>query len=137
MTRPVADRDSAPWWQALAEHRLLLQRCESCGLLRWAPRAMCNGCGAFSWTWQEASGRGTVTSWTVSHRAFQPGRAAPYAVLLVRLAEGADLVMPGGWAGTHDDARLRVGLPVAAEYLDLPSEGDADAPCSVVVWHAA
>ncbi|AGP60232.1 Zn-ribbon domain-containing OB-fold protein [Streptomyces rapamycinicus] len=136
MNRPVPDRDSAPWWQALAEHRLILQRCDGCGLLRWAPRAMCNGCGSFAWTWETADGRGTVASWTVCHRALQPGRQVPYVVLLVRLAEGDDLILPGGWNGPQDGAGLHIGLPVVAEYHDLRYD-DEDAHAhraSLLTW---
>jgi uncharacterized OB-fold protein len=124
MTRPTPDRDSAPWWAALAEHRLLLQRCLRCDTRRAAPRAMCSACGSFEWTWSEASGRGTVVSWTVSHRAFQPGLAAPYVVLLVQLAEGPGLMLPGGWGGGADSSDLSVGLPVRAGFRDLPKEDE-------------
>jgi hypothetical protein len=127
MTRPLADRDSAPWWTALAEHRLLLQRCLRCNSHRAVPRAVCNACGSFDWDWSEASGRGTVASWTVSHRSFQPDRSAPYVVTLVRLAEGADLMLPGGWAGAPDGSDLRVDLPVHAAFDDAPIEGDSPA----------
>ena len=133
MTRPLPDRDSAPWWQALADHRLLLQRCTSCGTPRSAPRAVCNACGSFDRELREASGRGTVPTWTVSHRSFQPGRSAPYVVLLVRLAEGDDLVLPGGWAGAPDGSDLTVGASVRAGFLDLPPEGE-NPPAALLHW---
>ncbi|MEU6422902.1 Zn-ribbon domain-containing OB-fold protein [Streptomyces spiralis] len=139
---PTPDRDSAPWWRALADHRLTLQRCDTCGLRRWAPRAMCSGCGGFTWSWETAGGRGTVASWTVSHRAFLPGRPTPYVVLLVRLEEGEDLILPGGWDGPADGTGLRVGLPVVAGYHDLETaagaeEADDAERASLLVWHAA
>lgn len=133
MTRPLPDRDSAPWWAALAEHRLLLQRCGDCGTPRVVPRAMCNGCGSFAWDWVEAGGRGRVASWTVSHRSFQPGRAAPYVVVLVRLEEGPELLLPGSWAGAADGSDLQTGLAVRAGFTDLPTEGEMP-PHSLITW---
>ncbi|NUU24481.1 MAG: hypothetical protein HOV68_23695 [Streptomycetaceae bacterium] len=90
--------------------------------MRWAPRGMCPACGGFEWRWHEVSGRGTVASWTVSHRSFQPGREAPYVVLLVRLAEASDVLMPGAWGGSAEG--LSIGLPVHAEFEDLPTTDD-------------
>lgn len=133
MTRPLADRDSAPWWAALADHRLMLQRCRLCDRPRLAPRAMCDVCGSFEWEWAQADGRGTVISWTVSHRSFQPEQTAPYVVLLVALTEGAHLVLPGGWAGSQDGSDLEIGLPVRATFRDLPTEGEK-APATLIDW---
>ena len=63
-------------------------------------------------------------SWTVSHRSFQPDRTVPYVVVLVRLAEGAELILPGGWAGASDGSDLEVGSPVRAGFDDAPGDGD-------------
>ena len=133
MTRPVADRDSAPWWAALAEHRLLLQACAHCGRRRLVPRALCAACGSFDWGWAEASGQGTVASWVVSHRAYQQERTAPYVVVLVRLAEDDGIVLPGGWAGMPDGSDLAIGLPVRASYQDLGGEP----PAALLTWSPA
>jgi uncharacterized OB-fold protein len=136
VNRPLADRDSAPWWAALAENRLLLQRCGACSAPRLVPRALCNACGSFAWSWVQASGDGTVVSWTVSHRTFQPGRPAPFVVVLVRLAESANLILPGGWSGAADGSDLAVGLAVHADYV--PCDGEADSPpAALLSWRPA
>ena len=129
MTRPLADRDSAAWWQAIREHRLQLQQCNDCRTPRWPPRAMCNACTSFDWSWIPASGDGAIASWTVSHRSLQPERTAPYVVVLVRLAEAENLLLPGSWAGSDDGTDLAVGLPVHVHFLDYPTDGQGqDAP---------
>jgi uncharacterized protein len=94
---------------------------------------MCSRCGSFDWAWVDASGGGNVASWTVSHRSFQPERAAPYVVLLVRLVEGAELLLPGGWAGASDGSDLEVGLLVQADFLDLPEDPQAG-PAALLNW---
>ena len=132
MSRPVADRDPAPWWAALAAHRLLLQTCDSCGTHRLPPRAICNVCGSFDGQWTEASGDGTIASWTVSHRVYQPNRTAPYVVVLVRLAETSAVILPGGWAGAPDGSDLAVGTQVRASFLDLPATESE--PAALLLW---
>jgi uncharacterized OB-fold protein len=111
-----ADRDSQPWWEALGRGELLLQVCGACRTFRWPPRAMCNRCGSLDWGWQAACGRGAVASWIVNRHAFLPGFDAPYVVVLVRLEEQDDLLLPGGWAGSRDGDDLRIGLPVVAGF---------------------
>jgi uncharacterized OB-fold protein len=96
---PTVDRDSAPWWEALAAHRLILQRCTRCNAWRWPARAICNRCGSFEWSWQPASGQGSVASWIVTHHSFNPVFVAPYVTVLVRLDEDNDILIPGGWDG--------------------------------------
>ena len=127
---PTPDRDSAPWWEALGHHELTLQRCDDCGALRWPPRELCNRCGSLAWRWVPASGRGTVASWIVNHHAFGSGaggRPAPYVVVLVRLDDQADILIPGGWDGAPDGTDLHAGLPVVAGFDDVEL-GDVDDP---------
>src|SRR5581483_1309903 len=96
---PYPDRDSRPWWEALARRELILQRCGSCGAFRWPARAICNRCGSLEADWAAASGRATVASWIVNHHSFSPAFASPYVVVLARLEEQDDLLLPGGYGG--------------------------------------
>jgi uncharacterized OB-fold protein len=128
---PTVDRDSLPWWEALARHEFVLQRCAACQTWRWPARAICNRCSSFDWDWQPASGAATVASWVVTHHAFLPGFAAPYAVLTVRLAEQDDLLLIGGLAGSPDDARLAIDAPVQIAFDDV--EG-ADPARTLLQW---
>jgi uncharacterized OB-fold protein len=125
-TRPVPhpDRDSAPWWDALARHEFVLQRCTECRAWRFPPRAICNRCGSFGYEWEPASGHGTVTSWVVNHHAFSADFTPPYAVVTVRLDEQDDVLLIGSYQGSIE--RLRTGLPVRAVFEDVVGEGGAD-----------
>lgn len=118
---PVADLDSAPWWEALRRRELLLQRCDDCGRHRWPPRAVCNDCGSLAWQWLPASGGGTVASWTVSHHAFGPGIETPFVVVLVRLDDQDDIYIPGYVDGPSDGAGLEIGARVTVGFADFPS----------------
>jgi len=128
---PVFDRDSRPWWEAVARHELTMQVCERCGRRRWPPRALCNGCGSFSWRWIAASGQGTVASWIVNRHPFFPGMEVPSVVVMVRLDDADDVVVPGGWGGQPDGSGLRIGLPVQVGY-----EENADG-VTLLVWRPA
>ena len=81
---------TAPFWRAAKEHRLSIQRCTACLGHIFYPRAICPHCGGADLTWVDASGRGTVYSYTVARRAtMYPFTAdVPYVIAIVELAEG-------------------------------------------------
>jgi uncharacterized protein len=114
----TADLDSAPWWEALARHELLVQQCDDCAIRRWPARALCNRCGSLAWSWTHASGNGTLASWIVNRHTFRDDFPAPYVVLLVALAEQDDILVPGGYDGPPDGHDLAVGLPLVVGFED-------------------
>jgi uncharacterized OB-fold protein len=139
-TKPIPDRDSAPWWEAVRRHELLLQKCVRCTALRFPPRAVCNTCQSRETAWVPAAGTATVQSWIVTHHVFtRPAAGAvPYVVALVRLDDGDDLLMYGNIVTTDDaggviaaDPRtIMAGMPVEAVFTDLADE------CTLVQWRA-
>jgi uncharacterized protein len=87
---PAPSPESAPYWTGLREGRLLIQRCGHCGQLRHYPRPVCDACFSMRFGWVEASGRGTIHSWTRTHHAFLPvfKPELPYVLVTVDLEEG-------------------------------------------------
>ncbi|MGB1880647.1 MAG: Zn-ribbon domain-containing OB-fold protein [Gammaproteobacteria bacterium] len=116
--RPEPGLETRPYWEALREHRLVIQRCSGCLRLRHYPRPLCPHCYAFDHDWVTASGRGSVHSWTVCHHPFHPGfkRDVPYTMLTVDLEEGVRLLGRLTDSGTD---RLRLGLPVMLDFIDV------------------
>jgi uncharacterized OB-fold protein len=108
---PPVDAESRPWWEACNEGRLTLQRCEHCKHVQFYPRGLCTQCGAASPPFVDASGRGTVRSFTIIRRAvssaFEP--EVPYVVALIELAEGP--TMMSNIVGSPIDA-ISIGVPV-------------------------
>lgn len=86
---PTITPEAKPYWEAAARGTLSLQRCDDCEAVVWYPRGMCPECGSRSLTWFDASGRGTVYSYTVNRRGQGEYReASPYVLAYVELAEG-------------------------------------------------
>lgn len=81
--------DNAEYHAGLAEGRLLLPRCDSCGVVIWYPRHRCPDCGSGEVTWFEVSGRGTVYSFTIVRAGPPPFHTVgPYVLAYVQLEEG-------------------------------------------------
>ncbi|MEU9012017.1 bifunctional MaoC family dehydratase N-terminal/OB-fold nucleic acid binding domain-containing protein [Streptomyces sp. NPDC048479] len=117
--RPVINRDNAGFWEGVAEHRLLIQRCEGCGTLRFPWLPGCGACGSPAWDTVEASGAGTVYSYVVMHHPPFPAFDPPYAVGLIELAEGVRMV--SNVIGVPYD-KVRIGMPVQLEFLRVDQE---------------
>lgn len=113
--RPSLTRDNTWWFEAFQAHRLLIQRCASCGALRSPPRPMCDRCRSLEWDTVEASGRGTVFSYVVNHYPQVPAFDYPLVVGLVELEEGTRIV--ADLVGI-EPAGVRIGMPVEVEFID-------------------
>ena len=108
---PEPTADTRPYWDALHEGKFRLQRCAECKKVRHYPRPVCDACYSMNAEWFEASGRGMVHSWTITHHAFLPALQAdlPYTLLTVDLEEGVRMQAQGRGIG---EAELKVGLKV-------------------------
>ena len=108
---PEPTADTRPYWDALHEGKFRLQRCAECKKVRHYPRPVCDACYSMNAEWFEASGRGMVHSWTITHHAFLPALKAdlPYVLLTVDLEEGVRMQAQGRGIG---EAELKVGLKV-------------------------
>ena len=90
--RPAVTRDTAFWFDAARNGRLVIQRCAGCGRLRHPPGPSCPHCLSLEWDTVEASGRGTVYSYVVTHHPQVPAFDYPLVVAVIELAEGTRLV---------------------------------------------
>ncbi|MFF8596465.1 bifunctional MaoC family dehydratase N-terminal/OB-fold nucleic acid binding domain-containing protein [Streptomyces sp. NPDC015220] len=113
--RPAVNRDNAFWFEAAKEHRLLIQRCASCGVLRHPPGPCCPHCGSLEWDTAEASGHGRVYSYVVNHHPRHPAFDYPLVVAVVELAEGTRLITDLTGVAPEDVA---IGMPVVLDWLD-------------------
>ena len=81
---PDATPETAPFWEAAREGRLLIKRCGQCGEANYPPRAHCPFCHAADTAWDEASGKGSIYSLSIMRRA----PTGPFALAYVELDEG-------------------------------------------------
>jgi uncharacterized OB-fold protein len=118
MILPVPDRDSAPYWSALAHGRVEIQHCLDCGSWTWPPRPICSKCHNENFHWEGISGTGEVHSWVVAHRAVFPHLKdlVPYTIALVRLDEQDDILIPGRLL-SHDAVHQGTRVRAVAERL--------------------
>lgn len=113
--RPRIGPDNAPFWAGCRERRLLLPWCQECGRPHLPPGPVCPHCLSDRLEWREASGRGTVSTYVVVHKAWFPAFAGdvPYNVAQIELEEGPRLT--SRIVGI-ENAGLRVGLPVTVDF---------------------
>src|ERR1700759_1897508 len=69
---PEATPVSAPFWQALTEHRILVQYSPSLGRYVFYPRTLAPGTLADDLQWHEIDGAGSVYPFTVALRPTGP-----------------------------------------------------------------
>jgi uncharacterized OB-fold protein len=86
---PVPTPETQVFWDSCADHKLTIQYCDQCARHYFYPRPSCPRCGSASVRWVPVSGRATLYSYVISHRA-APGFEAetPYAIAVVQLEEG-------------------------------------------------
>lgn len=91
---PQPNADTAPFWAGCEAGRLTLQRCAACGAHQFPPRPFCAACRADAPEWIEASGKASIASFSIVHRAPVPALRdeTPYVLALVDLAEGPRLM---------------------------------------------
>ena len=124
--KPVADRDTQPFWDAVAEHRLIVPRCRACSAWIWQPRPLCPRCHAPDPEWVEVGGSAKVVSWTALHPPVLAvwAEQLPFVILLVELDAAPGVRMIGQLVGDDgillktngEPEGLAVGLPVSLRW---------------------
>jgi uncharacterized OB-fold protein len=89
------DRDTGPFFAAAREGRLVYAACEHCGRGSHPPTPFCGYCREPRSLWREASGRGTLHSFTIVSHQIHPDYPAPHALVLVTLDDNQDIRLVG------------------------------------------
>jgi len=117
--RPAVNLDNQFWFDAAADHRLVIQRCADCATLRHPPGPCCPHCQSFTWDTVEASGQATLHSFVVAHHPRHPAFDYPLVIAVVDLAEGTRLVT--NLVGV-DPADVVIGMPLVLDWLHADPE---------------
>jgi uncharacterized OB-fold protein len=113
---PNIDLDSAPWWNGLHAHQVIVQECLVCHHC-WLPRTpSCPYCGATGPVDRPRPGDGVVYSFVRAHRAMSEAMTGevPYTIATVDL-DG------GGRVFARVDGSCAIGDRVAPEFVDHDS----------------
>lgn len=106
---------NGPFWEAARAGELQLQRCMSCGALRYPVSDICPTCLSLAHQWEAVSGDGEVYSFGVFRHQYKPDWPVPYTVALVKLVEGPTLI--SNVIGCHAE-EVHVGMPVSVVFED-------------------
>lgn len=115
-----------PYWEGLAEGRLVLQRCAGCGTWHWPAVWRCGDCGSWDHGWHEQPLNGTIFTWTRTHHAFggTEGIERPFVTALVTL-DSVPVRLQGLIEGP--ETGVQIGAAVTGRITTTPF-GDAQIP---------
>ena len=119
-TRPLPNTnefDTGPFWKATRDKRLTYQKCNDCGAVIFYPRSHCTSCLGSSLSVLDASGQGTVYSYSVIRQSYHPffRNVVPYAVAWIDLQEGPRLL--SNVVGVDDPLKdISIGMAVEVEW---------------------
>lgn len=119
--RPIPDvtPETETYWAGAAEGRLLLCECNDCRLVYYYPRALCPNCFSEDIDWMEASGTGTVYSYSTTRTmSGWPEDDLPLVVAYVELDEGPRMM-------TNIDANpdaIEIGMGVEVKFVETAEE---------------
>jgi uncharacterized protein len=105
---PIVNVETQGFWNAAREGRFVVPTCTACRRTHWYPRAICPFCGNDKMDWRDASGQGTIYTFSVMRRAKEP-----YVIAYVTLAEGPTMMT--NIVDCDVDA-LRIGQPVSVVF---------------------
>jgi uncharacterized OB-fold protein len=115
-------------WHAKREFRL--QRCQSCRRWQHPATETCPVCGSVEMAWEQASGDGSLYTWTVTHHPYSAelSELIPYAPVVVACVEGPrvlstviDMDISGLTAGMALTVRFAEGADGAMKAVFAPA----------------
>ena len=116
---PLVTPDTRAFWDAAAQGRLMVGKCGACGAAHYYPRAICPFCFSDQTRLEQASGEGTIYTYSVMRRT-----SVPYAIAYVTLDEGPTMMTN---IVDCDLDTIRIGQKVRLVFK--PTEGGPPMPC--------
>lgn len=133
---PMASPDGLDtgYYEAVARHELVVQKCNDCGTFQWGPEWVCHKCRSFDLGWEKVEPKGKIYSWERVWYPVHPAVAEslPYMVVLVELPHAGNVRMIGNLLGDATEPVV-IGSDVEAVFEDHPGEF----PYTLVQWQRA
>ena len=117
---PVPQGESDEYWNKAKEGELWLRNCNSCGNPYFYPRDISPCCFSKDTSWIKASGKASLYTYAIVHRAPHPGFAqdAPFVVAIVELEEGPH--MPTNIViDDPTEENLKIGMALEVIFEDI------------------
>jgi uncharacterized OB-fold protein len=114
---PIPDDVSQPFWSAISERRLVVQRCVTCLSYHHPPVVVCPTCVSVDLQFVDVSGRGYVRAMTRTYVAREPyfAQRSPYLVAIVELDESPDLLMVSNFP-YNSPGEVEIDSPVEIDF---------------------
>lgn len=118
---PTPDFETQPFWDGCREAKFLIRHCNACGRDHFYPRPFCPTCWSDDVAWKEASGRGTLYTYSIVHVNDLPPFAerVPYVAAVVELDEGPRVMTNIEGLAFED---LRVDMPVVVDFKAISDD---------------
>lgn len=125
------DPDTAGFWAATREGRLVVQKCTRCAALRHPPHPYCPECQCATHEWQEVSGYGRVWTYAVVYKPTLPAfeRFTPFPAGYVALEDHPQIRMAGNFVSVPGAAvnsvpqdRIKIGMRVKAVFDEVAAD---------------
>jgi uncharacterized OB-fold protein len=115
---PSTTKVEAPFWNEAKKNNLVLQKCVDCNKFIFYPRLYCPHCLSPALTWEKASGKGKVYTYTVvvsnCHSSFISN--LPFVIAIIELDEGVRMLSNVVGCGPED---VRCDMPVEVVFEEL------------------
>jgi len=115
---PKINPETAGFWSAASEGRLVIGRCRACNEAHFYPRSICPFCFSDNTILETAVGKGTIYSFSIMRRV-----PVPYVMAYVTLEEGPTMMSN---IVDCDPEAVRIGQ--AVQLIFKPSDGGPPVP---------
>ncbi len=105
------------FWEAIDRCEFLLKKCGNCSTVLAPGTKFCPECWSHDLGEVKASGRGTVYSFVVFHRALSKNETPPYGVAMIALEEGVRIV-----SRVKGNGAVNIGDAVQAKWSKMPDQ---------------
>jgi len=117
---PIVNPWARPFWKAAQEGKLIFQRCKDCKKNIFYPRIACPFCFSDNLEWVEASGKGTVYTYTVVENNAPSAfiNDMPFVIAIVKLEEEGVQMLTNIVGCDPQEVRCDMPVEVVFEKLD-------------------
>jgi uncharacterized OB-fold protein len=116
---PPVTPETRRFWDAASKGTLLYGWCNACNEPHYFPRSLCPFCFSDNVSWKQASGSGTIYTYSIMRR----DQSKPYVIAYVTLDEGPSLL-----TNIVDSKIEHVKIGAAVSLVFKPSEGGPPVP---------